>query len=825
MSLNKIVFIPLIIIEFAIACFGSALVVDDFELRNNINLIGGLSSVWEKDLLEESEYCVSEFLQDNISGSNRPTIVLKLNYKVTESAYNGYYSKLNGINIRAYTLLEFFIKCGTVLPSVFKIELKNYLGESGSYAVTGINQNWRKISIPLNKFRGITDFSKMTELVFVFEGERLGNSSGEIFLDDIVFDNNHGEYEYESRNVVIQEQIEQKKREFEKISRLPKDELLELISKKTFNYFWNESNYATGFVKDRSRLDSPSSIAATGFGLTAICIGDSRKWITHQQAYDRVKKTLEAIKTKLAGEHGFFYHFVNMHIGSRVWNSEISSVDTALLLAGVITAKEYFLEQDIKLLCDEIYSGVEWTWIMDDKSKTLYMGWTPEDKFKKFILWDMFGEEMLIYVLGLGSPTYPLPEDSWDSFRRPVKSYKNQSYIYCESESLFTYQYSHGFIDFRNKYDKYANYWNNSLTATKSSIEFCKEHKDKYKTYMDGFWGLSASDGPYGYKNYGATIFTNDGTIAPYAICASMPFVPQLAISTLRKLLFEHGYRVWDDRYGFVSAFNIDANWFSTEHIGIDLGITLVMIENYRSDFVWKYFMKNPYIQKGLERAYFKSGGKKIDVTHLKSKFGEEKSEFMPNVYTARAVKSINELKDADFIDFSQSENIEFGSIKTPTDLSAKFAFLYNDEYLYFIVDVTDNKIIASEKKDGIYRSDCVELYLSPNSDTLIWGDKRNFQIGFAPNSIEKKPIAYAFFQNVDPEGNVDISVRQTADGYKINSKIKWSFLGMKPENNAFLGMSVAAHDIDKDGSEEKKINWSFKNTPAGIKLGKLKIK
>ncbi|MFH0948649.1 MAG: glucoamylase family protein [Elusimicrobiota bacterium] len=811
-------------IIFAQAGTGNILVIDDFESQHNTNLVGGLAGSWEKDPNNKNEYCRAEFVEDIVD--SKRSAVLKLEFKVGPQGYNGYYTKLNGADLRAYKKLEFYLKSSSPPPSTIKLELKNHLDQVGNYLLTDIATSWKKISIPIEKFEGITDFSKITEFTIVFESWQPGNVLGEIYLDDIYFSSPEEEYWILIKKA--QQDSERRKSQLQNIVQLPDEEFLELISKKSFEYFLNETSRITGFVKDRSTLYSPSSIAATGFGLAAICIGDSRGWLSHQDAYQRVTKVLESLKYKAEKEHGFFYHFVDMHTGKRVWNSEISSIDTALLLAGIIITREYFQQEYIKKLCDEIHFNVDWPWLMEPKTKLLYMGWNPENGFKEFILWDMFGEEMVMYILGLGSPSHPLPEKSWDVFNRPVKNYKDRAYIYCDSESLFTYQYSHGFIDFRNKHDKYADYRQNSLNATKSNISFCEEHRDKYRTYREEYWGISASDGPSGYKNYGATVFTHDGTVAPYSICGSIPFIPKFAISTLRKLLSEYGDKVWDDRYGFVSAFNIDKEWFSTEHIGIDLGITLLMIENYRSGFVWKNFMKNSCVQKGLSSAGFKPGKKKLNVAYLIKKFRKKLEFVKEKMYNAKEVKSIDEIskiKESGFATFVLPDDVEYGSIGDANDLNAKFAFLWDKKYLYFVVEVIDDKILANEKVNEIYKSDGVELFLSPGSDNLIWGNKKNFQIGIAPDCIEKRPVSYAFFQDIEPTDIKVLSVNKGTTGYKIVSALKWSFLNFTPQKGKFIGMSVAVHDKDGYDKPDKKINWSFRNATAGIKLGRLVLK
>jgi hypothetical protein len=660
----------------------------------------------------------------------------------------------------------------------------------------------------------------MKELVIVFEGNILGSTEGEIFFDNIILTSQPAKYLQVTKE--IRNKTLESKKKFTEMAQLPEDEFLELISRKTFNYFWNEVGEETGFVKDRTGEKVPSSIAATGFGLAAICIADSRNWITHQQAYDRVKKTLTAVKNNAARVNGVYYHFIDKNDGYRVWKCEVSSVDTALLLGGVITAEEYFKEKDIKKLCRDIYSNIDWKWMMEPKSKGLYMGWDPEGEFSKYILWDMFGEEMLMYVLAMGAPKddYAIPADSWDSFRRPVKNYKGYKYIFCESESMFTYQYSHAFIDFRNKHDKYADYWKNSYNAINASIAFSEEQKSEHKTYQEGFWGISASDGPDGYKNYGATIFTHDGTVAPYALCGAVPYVPEKSIAALRNLMANYGEKVWDEEYGFVSSFNLNKDWFSTEHVGIDLGISLLMIENYRTEFIWNHFNKNKYVKNGMNKAGFKPGTKELELTV------DSSAGYMPGQkkYYAKKVNGLEDkFKGGNIEKFNLDEMLEYGEINKPDDLNAKFAFVYDDEHLYMIVDVVDNVIHAKRNKDELYKDDSVELFFSrTETDILEWGNKDNFQIGLAPTSLDRKPAKYSFFQKSDLEDNLKLDVENTPGGYTMYAAIKWELMKMKPEKGNYIGMSVAIHDIDKVSDAGKKVNWFFKNTPSGIKLGKL---
>ena len=389
------------------------------------------------------------------------------------------------------------------------------------------------------------------------------------------------------------------KEEVKKMLQMRDEELLEYVQRKTFEYFWNEANPENGLVKDRSTEDSPCSIAAVGFALTAIPIAIEKEWISYEKGYERVLTTLKTfVEGKVEGKNGFFYHFVDMNTGRRVWNCELSSIDTALLVAGSLFVREYFEGTEVEELADQLYRNVNWQWMMAEDN-TLYMGWKPEEGFLNE-KWDSFNEGILVYILAIGSPTYSIPAESWDKIHRPI--YEN--HISCPTESLFVYQYPNIWVDFRNKEDKYANYFNNAKIATRYNYSFCVKNKLDYKTYDFDVWGLSASDGPCGYKHYGASEGNHDGTVAPYSAISSIVFTSDLSMKGMRGMLSKYGPLIWK-RYGFVSGFNVDANWFSNQHIGIDQGDILLMIENYRTEFVWKYFMKNKYVQNALEKIGF----------------------------------------------------------------------------------------------------------------------------------------------------------------------------------------------------------------------------
>ncbi len=368
------------------------------------------------------------------------------------------------------------------------------------------------------------------------------------------------------------------------------------VAQATFDYFWHEANPENGLIKDRSTAASPASIAAVGFGLAALPVAVDRGWISAEDAYERARITLEAFTSgAVAGEHGFFYHFVDMNTGQRVWESELSSIDTALLVAGALTVGQYFPQTDLADLAQQLYEDVEWTWMLN-RQGFVSMGWTPENGFLG-ASWDHFDESLLLYVLAIGSPTHPVPAEIWAQWRRPVSI--SGEYIYLPGEPLFVYQYPLAWLDLRHREDAYANYVNNTTRACERAREFAERYADHVATYQYGVWGISASDGPGGYRAYGASDANHDGTIAPYASAACLPFTPEAALTSMRSLLTHYGDQVWRE-YGFVSAINIDEDWVSSDHIGIDQGIILLMIANDQDALVWDLFMQNDDIQHAL---------------------------------------------------------------------------------------------------------------------------------------------------------------------------------------------------------------------------------
>jgi hypothetical protein len=386
------------------------------------------------------------------------------------------------------------------------------------------------------------------------------------------------------------------------------DAFLEELERANFLFFWEQANPDTGLVKDRCNVRGNDnrvlgSIAATGFGLTALCIGENRGYVSYAQARDRTLATLRFLWKKLHNQRGFFFHWANINTGERLWESEISSIDTAILLCGVLTCRQHFVHSEINDLAQAIFNRVNWQWLSED-TLILPHGWAPETGFLRY-RWDSYSELMMLYLLGLGSSSSPLPPESWDAWKRSEFTYDGIKYI-GSFAPIFVHQYSLGWFDFRCKRDKYADYFQNSVLATEAHRRFCLDLGRQFPDYNEDLWGITASDSIHGYEVWGGPPKTGpiDGTVVPCASAGSLPFLPQQVMRVLRVIQLRYQAGTWS-RYGFVDAFNPLTNWYDSDVVGIDTGITMVMAENLRSAFVWDTFMKNPEAQRGMVRAGF----------------------------------------------------------------------------------------------------------------------------------------------------------------------------------------------------------------------------
>ena len=404
------------------------------------------------------------------------------------------------------------------------------------------------------------------------------------------------------------------------------DEFLDYVQQTSFDYFWYLANPANGLVPDRSAAGSVASIAAVGFGLTAIGIGIDHGWILRTQGVARVLTTLNTFlqgpqgtnASGIIGYNGWFYHYLDMKTALRS-GAELSSIDTALLLAGILYAKQYFDgtnadETTIRTLSDAIFNRVDWNW-MARGTNALSMGWFPGSGPGSGFLpgnWIGYDEGMILYCLGLGAATNPLPGSAWNRWTSGYTWATNYGLAFIPFPPLFGHQYSHCWIDFRHIADAYMNghnstYFENSRRATLAQRAYCIANPSQRVGYASNVWGLTACDGPSGYAARGAPPSQNDdGTIAPTAAGGSMPFAREYCLPALQYFYSHFRTRIWT-AYGFRDAFNLGAQWWGPDELGIDQGPIVIMIENYRTQRVWRRFMQNDEVQRGLQRAGFVS--------------------------------------------------------------------------------------------------------------------------------------------------------------------------------------------------------------------------
>jgi len=414
------------------------------------------------------------------------------------------------------------------------------------------------------------------------------------------------------------------------------DRFLERVQHAAFNYFWTEANVANGLIRDRSREDSKCSIAAVGFGLSAMVIGVEHGWITREAGCVRVARTLETLasgpqgsgEVDVNGYRGWFYHFLEMDTGLRAWQCELSSIDTALLLAGVLDAGGYFdrenaEEERVRRLSKGLVDRVDWTWMADGGS-TFSMGWHPEKGFLKS-RWVGYNEAMILYLLALGADggedagavatgRKPSPTSAirWEGWTKGYRWATNFSQAYVEFAPLFGHQYSHCWVDFRGIADPYMQskgltYFENSRRATLAQQAYCVAQAPRHRNYGPLEWGLTACDGPDGYSARGGPPEENDdGTLAPTAVGGSLPFAPEICLPTLRAWDRKYRDRLWGP-YGFRDSFNIGRNWWAADTLGIDQGPILLMAENHRTGATWRRMMMNTVIRRGLDRAGFRA--------------------------------------------------------------------------------------------------------------------------------------------------------------------------------------------------------------------------
>jgi hypothetical protein len=404
-----------------------------------------------------------------------------------------------------------------------------------------------------------------------------------------------------------------KKRKVPQKSQLTDEQLLDELQRRAVLYFWETADPRTGLVNDRASnftddSHTEASSAATGYGLAALAIGVEHGWLSRNEAETRGRDTLQFLLS-MPHQHGWMLHYFDKRSGQRTWNSEFSSIDTALLLAGAIVCSEYFSSDDssneISVLVDTFYRRIDWRWMLTNggakpEKRILSHGWYPESQFIGYD-YGAYSEAILLYLLGLGAPANALPKESWAAIARPTQTYHDFESL--QGGPIFIHQMPSGFFNFRSQRDRLGyDYWVSSTNAMHIHRQFCLDRSAEFRTYAEGFWGLNASDGPQGYAAHGAVDGTDDGTVSPTGAISSILFTPELALSVARSLFEKQG--LWG-KYGFVNAFNIDRNWIAQDVIGIDLGMALLSLENYRTGLVWTLMHSFHSSGPGLQAAGF----------------------------------------------------------------------------------------------------------------------------------------------------------------------------------------------------------------------------
>jgi len=394
------------------------------------------------------------------------------------------------------------------------------------------------------------------------------------------------------------------------------DAFLEDLSRRSFLFFWEHTDPITGLVLDRVRNDGTTvpgrnlevaSTALTGFGLTAMCIAADRRWMDPDQIRERVRASLRYFVHDQEHVRGWYYHFVNRKNGERVWNSELSTIDTAIFLAGVLTAQQYYRDDvEILDLTSTLYKRVDFAWLLNKQTGRLHMGWDPETGLFH-AEWKAYDEEALLYLLGIGSPSYPIPVKSWYSFER--QAVEVCGYRYIGRGPLFTQQYSQAWMaldGLRDGQPFVMDYFQNSVIATYAHRALCLSLRGMYPHYSELLWGVSASDSEIGYINWGDPSPRRnymDGTVVPCAAGGSLMFAPEICLPALHYMKEQFGSYIYG-RYGFADAFNPGRLWVNADVIGIDVGITLLSAENLRSGRVWRWFGQSPDVQRAMKQVF-----------------------------------------------------------------------------------------------------------------------------------------------------------------------------------------------------------------------------
>ncbi len=580
------------------------------DLGGNLLIPSAMQGAWENKGAAKQSYTSQGARAEGVQ-------ICQLKYNVSgEKQESGFWFGLAGKDLSKYGAVTFWVK-GEKGGEVFRTGMKDSSWfedklDMKKYLPAGVTTEWQKVTIPLSDFKSIYDWYNMDNFSITFHNGYGEPFSGVIYLDGLTLE---GE-----RTGVPEPQVI--KWAAPEPSTMTDEQFLDLVEHSACMFFWEEANPENGLVKDTCKTllkdDAPmASIASVGFGLPALCVAAKRGWIPDDKVRERIITTLKFFRDRAECVHGFYYHFLNMKTGERWGDCELSSIDTTLLLAGVVFAGEYYKGTEIEGLAKEICDRVDWAWMMNNGT-TECMGWLPDKGFLQCWWSDYTSEHLVLYFMGIGSDTHPMSADSWNAVNRRMNTYKG--FRFTGPPALFTHQYSHCFVDFKGKEDSFMDYFQNSVQATMANRQWCIDNMSRSKTYGPDCWGLTACDGPDGYRAYGAPNGDNDGTVSPTAAISSIVFTPDLSIKAARYMYSNYRDKIWG-KYGFVDAFNWDKDWVSSKYIGIDEGPIVLMIENYRTGMVWKCFMQNNNVKKAMKLCGFTKPKKVLDTLDLSGKW------------------------------------------------------------------------------------------------------------------------------------------------------------------------------------------------------------
>lgn len=604
--------------------------------------------------------------------------------------------------------------------------------------------------------------------------------------------------------------------------------VLDRIQRAALDYFLEQYDPQSYLVYNSTEPHAPASITALGAALSAIPVGIERNWLTRTEGYRQALGILKAA-ARLEHVNGFYYHFFDARTGKRVWNSEVSCIDSAIFFAGAMVAAGYFPGTEVEQRANQLINRAVWAWWLN-KEETLAWGWKPEAGFVDGRM--QFSESILAYLLALGSSTHPLSPKIWHALRRPLAKATPTSaeMIYTPDGSLFAYLLPHLWFDLREQHDAYADYWTNAAEAIRANLQFCAQQRKQFKTYGQGLWGLSAAIGPDGYKAYGAPPaqrFVHDGTVAPYVVAASYLWSPDKALLTYQRM--EQLYpKLWT-RYGLGDALNADRKFICPHTIALDQVMALGLIENARSGLLWRLFMQHPVAKRALAAAGFEVGSLQAPRRPAGTPGNPEAQLRVPMMDRAVTVDGdLQEwiMREAFELTPANGRNVEYGFFRNAQDASLLVYAGWTSEMLYFAGIVTDDQWVAHQRGTDIHQDDCLEFFWDLDGEGFRFdGNPHDVQVGLAMPLAEGQPPQvwlWGAFQRAAPE----VQAATVQRGQRLFFEVaipRTLLLGVVP--GTAVRSSIAYHDRDAE-EQTSKLHWSIDTTsvPGRILFGQMRL-